>query len=80
LQNNDINLQNGVVTFLIPASAVSNIRNINQSGTNVFYITATQQNLTTVIYSGLFDMYDSSNNINNLNTTSNLQITTATPV
>jgi hypothetical protein len=79
LNNGDINLQNGVVTFLIPASAVSSIRNINQSGANVFYVTATQQNLTTVIYSGLFDMYDSPENINSLNTTSNLQITTTTP-
>jgi len=86
LTNGDINLQNGVVTFLIPASAVSNIRGIYQSGANVFYVTATQQSLTTVIYSGLFDMYDSPSNINDLNTTQ-LQITiesqqtsTATPI
>ena len=78
LTNGDINLQNGVVTFLIPASAVSNIRGIYQSGANVFYVTGTQQSLTTVIYSGLFDRYDSPSNINDLNTTQ-LQITTETP-
>ena len=76
LNNNDVNLQNGVVVFLIPATSVSNLRTIHQSGTNVFYVTATQNNLTTVIYSGLFDMFDSPSNIQVLSQTQ-LQITTA---
>lgn len=76
LNNNDVNLQNGVVVFLIPATSVSNLRTIHQSGINVFYVTATQNNLTTVIYSGLFDMFDSPSNIQVLSQTQ-LQITTA---
>ena len=79
--NSDLDISKGIVTFLIPASSVSNLRTIANSGTNVFYITSTQQNSTSVIYSGLFDMYDSVTNINNLLQSAINQIAAAsTPV
>jgi len=66
LSNGDINLSKGTVVFMVPSSSITNLRTMLQSGSSVFYITSTQQNMTTVLYSGLFDMYDSSTNISNL--------------
>jgi hypothetical protein len=70
----EIDLANGSVVFLIPTNKIGDIRKIYQSGINVFYITSTQQNVTTVIYSGLYKLYDSTDNVNNLNAIANLQI------
>ena len=67
----EIDLANGTVVFMIPTNKILDIRKIYDSNTNVFYITSTQQNLTTVIYSGLFKMYDSASNINSLNSLAN---------
>lgn len=64
--NSDVDTSKGVLTFMLPSSSVPNIRTIRDSGTSVFYVTGSQQNTTSVIYSGLFDMYDSSSNINNM--------------
>lgn len=78
--NSEINLSTGKVVFLIPSNKINDIRTIYNSGISVFYITATQQNVSTVIYSGLFEMYDSISNINNLNIASNAQISTTDAV
>ena len=43
----------------------------------MFYITSTQQNITSVIYSGLFELYDSTTNLNNLATSAAAQLTSA---
>jgi len=75
--NSDINLANGVVVFLVPTKKLSDIRLIYNSGVNVFYITSTQQGVTSVIYSGLFELYDSPSNINNLTTSANNQLLAA---
>ena len=62
------NLSIGQVVFKIPKNKISDIRTIFNSGINVFYITSTSADgTTTVIYSGLFKMYDSLPNINDLN-------------
>ena len=72
--NNDINLINGTIVFLIPANKITDIRTIYNSGVNVFYITSTQQSITSVIYSGMFELYDSPTNLNNLTTTATAQL------
>lgn len=69
----EIDLANGSVVFMIPSTKISDIRTIYNSGINVFYITSTQQNVTTVAYSGLFKLYDSTDNINNMNSIANQQ-------
>ena len=74
--NNDINLINGTVVFLIPANKITDIRTIYNSGVNVFYITSTQQSITSVIYSGMFELYDSPTNLNNLTISSAAQLNT----
>ena len=66
-----INLGLGIVAFRIPANKMNDIRTIYNSGINVFYITSTQQNITNVVYTGLFVIYDSLDNIKSLNSAVN---------
>jgi hypothetical protein len=67
MASNQIDLSRGQVVFKLPASKMNDIRKIYDSGINVFYITATQDTGTTAVYSGLFLIYDSKDNVMNLN-------------
>ena len=67
----EVDLANGTVVFMIPSNKITDIRSIYNSGINVFYITSTQQSITTVIYSGLFKLYDSVDNVNSMNSIAN---------
>ncbi len=67
VESGENNLSTGFVVFKLSAGKIPDIRKIAESGINVFYITATQQSTTTVIYSGLFRIYDSEPNIVVLN-------------
>ena len=69
LPSNSVDLANGVVVFKLPASKINDVRKVYDSGINVFYITSTIDSSTTVVYSGLFNIYDSRANVVNLNTT-----------
>jgi hypothetical protein len=75
--NADVDVSKGIVAFLVPSSSVSNLRNLIINGPSPFYITSTVQNSTSVIYSGLFDLYDSASNLNNLITAATNQIAAA---
>lgn len=66
-ESGEINLSIGQIVFKISKNKFTDIKRIFESGINVFYITSTSQNITTVIYSGLYKIYDSKQNINNLN-------------
>lgn len=66
-ESDEIDLSKGFVVFRILSSKMNDIKKIYDSGTNVFYITSRQQNISSVIYSGLFKMYDSLDNISDLN-------------
>ena len=69
LASNQVDLANGVTVFKIPASKINDIRKIYDSGINVFYVTSTTDTGTTVVYSGLFKIYDSRDNVLSLNST-----------
>lgn len=62
-ESGDNNLSTGFVTFKLTAGKIPDLRKIYDTGINVFYITATQQSTTTVIYTGLFKIYDSQQNV-----------------
>ena len=49
----------GVCAFKIPQSSYIDIKNLYTSNINVFYITTTNQQITTTIYAGLFVPADS---------------------
>ncbi len=61
------NLTLGQVVFKVPHNKIPDIRKIYNEGTNIFYITTTTDDITTVIYSGLFTMYDSTAHIKDMN-------------
>jgi hypothetical protein len=64
MASNQVDLSVGQVVSKITCFLNSaDIRKIYDSGINVFYITSTQDVGTTVIYSGLFTIYDSTSNV-----------------
>jgi hypothetical protein len=67
-QSGDIDLSVGQVSFKITQSKFNEIKRIYTSGVNVFYIIGTNQATTSVIYTGLFKIYDDKNNVSQLNT------------
>lgn len=75
MTSNQVDLANGVVVFKLPSSRINDIRKVYDSGINVFYITGTMDANSSVIYSGLFILYDSPDNILNLNTQANQLLT-----
>jgi len=66
LASNQVELTIGMTVFKIPASRMNDIRKIYDSGLNVFYVTAKTDTGTVVVYSGLYIIYDSKDNVNNL--------------
>ena len=47
------------------------VKKIFTSGVNLFYITATNQSTTTLVYTGLFQIFDTTGNVANLNQSAN---------
>ena len=55
----NLNLKDGGCAFKVPQSAYQDLKNIYTDGTNLFYITTNNNNVETIIYSGLFIPSDS---------------------
>jgi len=66
-ESGDIDLSIGQVIFKINQNQFSNIKKIYESGINLFYIIGTSQSTTSVIYTGLFKIYDNKANVTMLN-------------
>jgi hypothetical protein len=62
-----INLAIGQITFKVTQSKFQDIKKIYASGINIFYISSTNQNVTSVVYTGLFKIYDNTINVAELN-------------
>lgn len=75
--SDDVKLDSGIILFKVQEKQITDIRRIFDSGNNVFYITTTNNDNTTVIYSGTFKMFDSTENINALNTAADLSTDSA---
>ena len=67
IESGEIDLVNGMITFKINEAKISDIKKIYNSGVNIFYITGKNSLTTSVIYTGLFKIYDDINNIDDLN-------------
>lgn len=67
IESGDIDLEIGQISFKISQNKFSDIKKIYSSGINVFYIIGSNQATTSVIYTGLFKIYDDKGNINELN-------------
>jgi hypothetical protein len=68
VESNEVRLSEGVVVFKIPGSRMSDVKKVYDTGINTFYITGTTIGGVTVVYSGLFRVYDSPDNVKSLNT------------
>ena len=66
-ESGEIDLKNGLIAFKISQGRFNEIKNIFNLGINVFYITGTNSSTTSVIYTGLYKIYDDVNNIEELN-------------
>ena len=63
----DNDLKMGQVVFKVTQSKFQLVKRIFTSGVNLFYITATNQSTTTLVYTGLFQIFDTTSNVTNLN-------------
>jgi hypothetical protein len=67
-ESNEINLKNGQVIFKTTQSKFLEIKKIFESGVNLFYIVGSNAtNNNSVIYTGLFLIYDNLNNVAKIN-------------
>ena len=73
VESGDINLDIGQVSFKVTQNKFAEIKRIYTSGINVFYIIGSNKSTTSVIYTGLFKIYDDKGNVNDLNDASDKQ-------
>jgi hypothetical protein len=66
-ESTDINLKLGQIVFKIPESKVLSVKKIYESGINIFYITSLNQGNNSVVYTGLFQIFDNLKNVSDLN-------------
>jgi len=66
-------LATGNISFKVTQSKYADIKKIYQRGVNVFYITGTSQQSTSVIYTGLFKPYDDKQAVAELNSQASLR-------
>lgn len=62
-----IDLSIGQIAFKIPENKYADIKRVYETGVNVFYVTSLIQNITSVVYTGLFKIYDNTSNVAQLN-------------
>jgi hypothetical protein len=62
-----VNLDLGQLAFKITQNKFVDIKKLYESGINLFYITSDIQSVKSVVYSGLFKIYDSAANVAGLN-------------
>ena len=67
IEAQDVDVTQGQVAFKIPQTKFQQVKRIFQSGVNIFYITSTNGGSTTIVFTGLFQIYDTLGNVGNLN-------------
>ena len=67
LESGAINLSIGQISFKVTEGKFKDIKKIYDSNINIFYISSTSQASTSVVYTGLFKIYDNSTNVAQLN-------------
>jgi hypothetical protein len=66
-ETGQIELSIGQIAFKVTQGKFGTIKKIYEGGVNLFYITSYSQEVTSVVYTGLFKIYDNRNNITELN-------------
>lgn len=73
-ESGDIDLTIGQIVFKLPLNRFNDVKKIYDSGVNLFYIVGTSQSTTSVIYTGLFKIYDNTTNVKALNDQANSRV------
>jgi hypothetical protein len=73
-ESGEVDLVNGIISFKITQSKFYAIKKIYLTGINAFYITGSNTSVTSVIYTGLYKIYDDKYNIDQLNIESGEEI------
>lgn len=73
-ESGDIDLTIGQIVFKMPLNRFNDVKKIYDSGVNLFYIVGTSQSTTSVIYTGLFKIYDNTTNVKALNDQANASV------
>ena len=71
LESGAIDLSIGQIAFKVTQNKYPEIKKIYESGVNLFYITSYVQNITSVIYTGLYKIHDNLANVAGLNQAAN---------
>jgi hypothetical protein len=71
LESGAIDLSIGQIAFKVDQNKYPEIKKIYESGVNLFYITSYVQNITSVVYTGLYKIHDNLANVAGLNQASN---------
>jgi hypothetical protein len=71
IESGAIDLSIGQVAFKVTQNKYADLKNIYESGVNLFYITSYTQNITSVIYTGLYKIHDNVANVAGLNQAAN---------
>ena len=66
-ETGQIELSIGQVAFKVTQGKFATIKKIYEGGVNLFYITSYSQEVTSVVYTGLFKIYDNRVNVQDLN-------------
>jgi hypothetical protein len=66
-ETNMIDLSIGQLSFKVTENKYADIKRLYESGVNVFYITAEINSIRSVVYSGLFKIYDTLSNVADMN-------------
>ncbi len=67
MNSGQIDLINGVLVFKIPENKIKEIKKMYEFGINTFYIITSSNDIRTAIYSGIFKIFDSNENIIEIN-------------
>jgi len=70
-ESGSIDLSIGQVAFKVNQNKYPDLKKIYESGVNLFYITSYVQNITSVIYTGLYKVHDNMANVAGLNQAAN---------
>jgi hypothetical protein len=70
-ESGSIDLSIGQVAFKVTQNKYPDLKKIYESGVNLFYITSYVQNITSVVYTGLYKIHDNMANVAGLNQAAN---------
>lgn len=80
MESGEVNLSQGVLVFKIESNRIRDLKRIFETNNKIFFITTRNEGITTSIYSGLFRIFDTQQNIEELNIRNRAETPRITPM